>query len=138
MAFHALRKCSESQNRCGEVARVLTVDGFQVSVHVSRLGKSARTHSALVRLFASVCPLVLRERRVVTERVVTVRAFEGSFVRVDAHVGREAGPLDKVLVTLFAAVATTGFGVVSSQMSPESSLTRERLSTLVTLAHCSS
>ena len=79
-------------------------------------------------------PLVLRVGGVVTEGVRTVGALERPFTCVDPHVRRQTGPLDEVLVTLLALIATTRLGGVTPQVSAESRLTAERLSTLVTHA----
>jgi hypothetical protein len=110
------------------------VDGFEVSMHVSTLREFSITDRALVRLFPGVDALVFGESGKVTERIRTVRTFERTFSSVDAHVSRQTGSLDEVLVTLFALVAAAEFGAVSSQMSPESGLTGEELDTLFTVA----
>lgn len=86
------------------------VDGFEMAVHVSALGElpATRNDGTGVWLFSGVRPLVLRERGIVTERVIAVGAFKGSLSCVNPRVSRQAGPLHEIFVTLLALIATAG------------------------------
>lgn len=78
-----------------------------------------------------MCPLVLRERRIVAERVVTIMTLEGPFSSMDPGVSRQTGPLDELLVTLLALVTAACLGLVTPLMSAEPCLTCEALATFM-------
>lgn len=100
---------------------------FEMSVHVSTLGKGSATNRTRIRLFSVMNSLVFSESWKIAKTVFTLGALKGFFSSVYPQMSCETRSLHECFLTFMATIASTFLTRMSTKMCLVSNTIREFL-----------